>query len=493
MNPLVEAKNLVKPELFAKLALVYLALPNLIFLLTWVRPAIGIPAAIITGVGLTQILRLRGQIEKSPGLTKQNLTFVLIIAFLWTLVAGAGGFVPQGSDYQKHNLIFHDLVQQPWPTIYHTGTNENYLCYCLGYYLVPTLISRFFGETWLPALTFLWAFAGVALFFYWVSTFGRSVQKTLLIFLLFATTETVWHLFFHLLKNPAIFGNNNISQRLLDLGLTADYTDNFVSFQFRPQHIMASWLGTALLYELLWVRKNPRSAGFVWALCLLWSPLASLGLLLVPLAALKRVPWQNYFSAVNLVGGGILLAVMGIYFQGHLPMDVNGPIWKFSAKNDWLVFYPLFLVMQLVPVLLVYLADRKYNFLGELRPLFLASAILLLLLPLYKMGFNNDLRLQVSTVALLFIALAASRGFQSDSFTIKRPLFSLLVASQIFGIAYPFARWWQEAFQQKENFSYVAMQARGISDVSELKLDGMDYSGQYLGRPDSVAARWLLR
>jgi hypothetical protein len=493
MNATTPAQIPAKPELFTRLVLGYLALPNLIFLAIWIRPAIGIPSTFFVIAGLIWIWRPTGQTEKCLRCTKGNWIFILTIAFLWTLVAGVGGFVLQSSDYQKHNLIFHDLVQQSWPVHYQTGTEKNYLCYGIGYYLAPVLGGKFLGEAWLPPLTFLWALAGITLFFYWVASFGRSAKKTLLIFLLFAMTETVWHLFLHLLKNPAIFGHNDISERLFKLGLAADYTDNFVSFQFRPQHVMVSWLGTALLYEMLWVRKNPCSAGFVWALCLLWSPLASLGLLLVPLAALKRVPWQDYFSAVNLVGGGILLAVMGIYFQGHLPMDVNGPIWKFSAKNDWLVFYPLFLVMQLVPVLLVYLADRKYNFLGELRPLFLASAILLLLLPLYKMGFNNDLRLQVSTVALLFIALAASRGFQSDSFSIKRPLFSLLVASQIFGMAYPFARWWQEAFQQKENFSYAAMQARGISDVSELKLDGMDYSGQYLGRPDSVAARWLLR
>ncbi len=493
MNSPAQTENPVKHELFTKLALGYLALPNLIFLLTWIRPAIGIPAATIVAVCLVWVLRPSGQAGKNAGLTAQNLIFILTIAFFWTLVAGGGGFVPQGSDYQKHNLIFHDLVQQSWPVNYQTGTGTNYLCYGLGYYLAPALSGRLFGEAWLPQLTFLWAFAGVALFFYWIAMFGRSAKKALLIFLLFATTETVWHLFLHLLKNPAIFGRNDISERLFKLGLTADYTDNFVSFQFRPQHVLVSWLGTALLYEMLWVKKNPRGTVFAWALCLIWSPLASLGLLLVPLAALQRVPWRNYFSAVNLVGGGVLLAIMGIYFQGHLPMDVNGPIWKFSNDGDWLLFYPLFLLMQLSPVLLVYLADRKYNFLGELRPLFLASAVLLLLLPLYKIGLNNDLRLQASTVALLFVALAASRCLQNDSFSLKRPLFLLLVASQMLGMAYPFARSWQEAFQQKENFSYAAMQARGINDVSELKLDGIDYSSQYLGRSDSAAARWLLR
>ena len=420
---------------------------------------------------------------------------MLALALLWTWLCGIGGFVPQASDYEKHNLAFHDLLQQSWPVNYVNGTGTYYLCYGLGYYLTPAIIARALGEAWLPAATFGWGYIGVALFFYWVATFSRTARKTLAIFLLFATTETLWHAFLHLLHaGPFADTGHSIDASLEHLGVRSDYSDCFSSLQFRPQHVLSAWLGTALLYEFFWVRRNPRGAGLAWAACWLWSPLMSLGLLLVPLAALRQWRWRDALEPVNFAGG-ILLAVLAIYFQGHVPLTESGPIWKFSAGGNWLVWYPWFLLLQLTPLLFIYLADRKYDVLGGLRPLFWGGFLVLILLPLYKIGYYGDLRLQAATPALVFAGLAASRCFQSASFSLKRPVFALLVASQLVGAAYPFARTWREALGSgRMDYSYAATNQRyGYQNLSDFKRFGYDYAAQYLGRTNSIAARWLLR
>jgi hypothetical protein len=195
------------------------------------------------------------------------------------------------------------------------------------------------------------------------------------------------------------------------------------------------------------------------------------------------------------IGGGILLVILAVYFQGHVPLTEKGPIWKFSTGGNWLLLYPLFLLMQLTPMFFIYLADRKYNLLGDLRPLFLGSFVVLLLLPLYKIGYYGDLRLQAQTPALLFCGLAASRVFQSTAFSLKRPVFVLLVFSQILGAVYPAGRFWQEALGPKgEDYSYADIRKRwGYQNLSDFKRFGYDYAAQYLGRTNSIAARWLLR
>lgn len=249
----------------------------------------------------------------------------------------------------------------------------------------------------------------------------------------------------------------------------------------------------ALFYDMFRVRRDPGSAGFVGALLCLWSPLTCAGLLLVPLATLTEWRWRRMFSLVNL-GGGIVLAVLAVFFQGHVPMPEQGPIWKFSSGNTWLALYSCFLLLQLSPMVLLCLADRKCDLLEGLRPLVWGSLLLLVLLPLYKIGYYGDQRLQAQTPALLIFGLAASRCLLNARFSLKYPVCLLLVASQLFGPAYPVARWWQKALRERADYSYAATNQRyGYRNLSDFKRYGYDYASQYLGRTNSVAYRWLLR
>jgi hypothetical protein len=480
---------------FAAAALAYLLLPSLVFFLTWLRPWFGVPAALVAVAALLCFWRQAVSVESRPRLSAGCQGYVLALAALWTLLAGIGGFLPQASDHEKHNLVFHDLLAQSWPVYYTNGAGSYYLCYGMGFYLPPAWAARWLGASCLPELTFLWAFIGVALFFYWVATFSRSPWKTLAIFLVFATTETLWHLFLHVLHGPH-FGDQGqaLTDSLIRLGVGSDYSDSWMSLQYRPQHVISAWLGAALFYDLFWTRHSARGAGLVWAACWFWSPMMCLGLLLVPLAGWPRWHGRGLFEPVNYAGG-ILLATLAVYFQGHLALTEVGPIWKFANGANWLALWAVFLLLQLSPLLFIYLADRKYHLLGELRPLFLGGLLMLLLFPIFKIGYYGDLRLQTGTVALMFAALAASRVFQHADFSWKRPVFALLLASQLAGAAYPFAKWWADSLNGKAvDYSFAATQQRwGYHNLSEFQRYGYDYASQYLGRTNSPAARWLLR
>lgn len=492
------AENIPSPprrDRFAVLALAYLLLPSLVFLLTWVRPVIGLPTAMVAVAGIFLFWRHRAPSQPRPQLTAGTWVYVLGLALLWTFLAGIGGFVAQASDYEKHNLAFHDLLGQAWPVYYHGDGETHYLCYGLGYYLPPALLALGTHAAWLPAWTFLWGFAGVALFFYWVATFDQQPKKTLIIFLVFATTETLWHMFLHVLHGPHLGQRGlDLTASLIRLGIGSDYSDSWMSLQYRPQHVIPAWPGAALFYDFFWVRRSPRGMGLVLAACCLWSPMMSLGLLLVPVIGWKRWRWPEAFEPANYCGA-VLMIIVAAYVQGHVHLTEVGPIWKFARGGNWPALYAIFLLFQLSPMLFLFLADWKYRLLGELRPLFWGSLLLLLLLPIYKIGYYGDLRLQAGTTALLFCALAATQIFQHAGFSWKKPLFALLLGTQLFGAAYPFGKWWKDALTGKAvDYSYDATyKLWSYHNLSEFKRYEYDYASQYLGRTNTPAGRWLLR
>jgi hypothetical protein len=476
--------------LFLPLALSWLMLPGLVFLATWMRPCIGIPASLALIAGWYQLAKGR----RWTNLSVPALVAAILAALFFELFGGVGGLLPQSADYIKHNLIFHDLAQLPWPVHYPVGGPENYyLCYGLGYYLMPALGAKCFGEDLLAPLSFLWTFLGLVLIFYWVAAFDKAPRRTLPVFLLFSATAVLWFAFkSHGL--PGLVSSDELAPRLKQAGLFFSYNDAFTRFRYQPQHALGGWLGSAVLYELLWREKSARGAFFVWAICLFWSPLSAAGLLVIPASALLCLRWRHYFEPINLAVGIPLLFIFGLYFTGHVPLDESGPFWKYSPPGAWLVYYLFFIALELSPLLLLFLLDWKYDFIGGLRPVFYVSAFILLLLPLYKMGYNSDLRLEASGPPLLFASLAASRALALAAVPWRRPLALAFAVSFLIGACYPCLQPWLIFRPAREDFSYPGIvHHQGYHNVFELRDLEFDSSRQYLGRPDSAAARWLLK
>jgi hypothetical protein len=364
------------------------------------------------------------------------MLFVIFTGLGWLALSGVGGFVPR-MDYTKHEVLFHDLASQRWPVTYEDSHGKSYLCYAIGYYLLPSLGMRAFGEEALPLLSFAWTGLGICLFFYWIATLNKASKTFLLVFFFYAGWGIVWLW----IKGGAGIGPQNpTGLRINDAGLFHNYLDSWDKLEDAPQHATAAWLATAVLYDLLWVKGDARGAGLVWTSVLLWSPFSAIGLLLLPLITVKRTCFAEWLSLPNLLGGGVLLLIMGIYFNGHLKLEIHGPIWAVSKTSMWPVYYLLYIATQLVPALSVFLLDKKYKLLGDFKPMFFAAVATLLLLPLYKVGWNNDLRLQASAPALVMISLAVALCFTHDSFNPRRPLCLLLIVAFCVGAIYPIAR-----------------------------------------------------
>jgi hypothetical protein len=284
-------------------------------------------------------------------------------------------------------------------------------------------------------------------------------------------------------------------EQLVSLGLYFNNTDWWTKVAFSPQHAMACWLGSALLYDMFWVNRNPRGAIFVWAMTLLWSPFTPLGLLLLPLLALPRLGIKSYLEITNLLGGGVLILVMGIYYKAHLIIGNQSWLWSHGENIHWLAPYLLFICTQVMPgALCIFLIDRKYDILQNLKPLFFGATALLILVPLYKIGDYSDLRAQASGPFLLFLSLSAAACFTSEHFNLRKPLFFTFVVVYLAGAVYPLCRPWYCIATKNNNYSIQNIrQTMGMADISQLHSGVYNTSVQYMGKTDSLAYKYLLK
>ncbi len=478
-----------KYHLFTLIALGYLALPNVLFLLTWVNLLIGIPVAAVFLWSIFPASEM-GDVPSERQMDRRTILIAAVFAIGWTILSGVGGLVPQSSDYLKHSVLFHDLVHLSWPVIYHPDTPQSsFLCYGVAYYLVPSGIARFLGDGSINALSFLWACSGIGLCFYWLACFNpKSPARTLLIFICFSTFGIAWYVF-----------KRGHLEYFKQLGIEHSYLDHWAKLYFTPQHGISGWLGAAIIYDLGWMRKKLSSAFLAWASLLLWSPFVCVGLAPVLLVTALRIPFRRWFSIVPLAGGLLLMSVMGLFFSAHQPLEHKGFIWSLSDGGHWLTSYLLFVLLEvLLPAGCVLYFDYKHRILEGWRPLFLCAFVVLLLFPLYKMGRESDLRLQGSGSALVFMALGSAAGLTSPKFSFRSVeglmLFTLFAVSAVYPLGRPLLNLKGPADDYRFETIQRTMDVHDMSEIGKTEPNvTFDFAQQYLGRKDSAAFRWLLR
>ena len=133
--------------IWLKASMVYLCLPFLVFAPAWLKPWISIPLVILVcgalAIALFGPLPGKSWLPTSDDLKRSALIGGLALAFAF--LTGLCDWVPQSTDYLKHNLIFADLAELEWPVRYSESAGAPYLCYGLGYYIIPAALAKVFG------------------------------------------------------------------------------------------------------------------------------------------------------------------------------------------------------------------------------------------------------------------------------------------------------------------------------------------------------------
>ncbi|MEM7369967.1 MAG: hypothetical protein AAF587_15280 [Bacteroidota bacterium] len=403
------------------LSLIYLLLPHLLFCLGWLRLYVGLPMTLLWIWGSWCMFG-----KTQDGLPWHNklpssriLSSVLILSLLLSICSGIGGLSYQREDYQKHNLIYHDLLHQSWPVVDEDCNEEPYfLSYYLGYYLVAAGLASIVNPAGLEVCSFLWGWLGIALALLWICRLlpARPILAMGL-FICFGGLDVIENLFrawdvgFFGTALPYPMALTVDCQLPEQWGLGHNYPGHMSQLGWAPQHAISGWLAAAWCMHEILNRQCLKHVGFILALTLFWSPFIFLGLAgLVGIAVIKAgirpaISWHNLLPPLLWVG------IMAAYYGAHPPLAYNGFVWEYAAKPGWGVSLLYFGLGEFgIFGLLLLLLNKQNGGSKEDRFWMWAVLGLLTVILFYRIGRYNDVSLRVSGPPVLWMCILIGRS-----------------------------------------------------------------------------------
>jgi hypothetical protein len=384
-----------------KFSISYLLLPNLLFAVGWFKPIIGWPMV----VGLSYMLFLEW--KKKDHFLKLNLMDLFrvgVLTCICVFFCGVDGISSQGGDWLAHNEKFYDLFKNEWPTYF--PEIGQYACYYFGYYLVPSLFSKMYGEL-LPSVLVLWTFVGYALGISWIYLLlDKSVIAILVFFLIKGIRQLATILLLGarlILPSDPIF--NLTIRSLFEQG-------DFATNQLIPMLISTS----LLLFDFLNNKRIERSF-FMITLLFVWAIFPALTLLLIYVVLViqnylhqRLIPEFNFKSIATtyLIPGSLLVPTL-LFFLSSQNASVEGLSGNRITGGQLSFGYFVGLAIELV---LFYIIFYRLSKISVEFPKWLPNILLagLCILALFRIGKYNDsfYRGSIPFCVMLFILMMRS-------------------------------------------------------------------------------------
>ena len=387
-----------------RLAVIYLMVPLIIWLVSWFHAWLGIPAAVLIILAFWPALSGFSRLSSPRPMTLA----ILIVAAGWVISTAAGGLLDTDNyDWIKHRSILLNLSHYPWPTFVpdplaaylpEEFSSPHLLRYYLGWYIVPGFVAHLLGPATLNWAVPLWTWMGLALILllFVRERRGWGIILAVVIFIFFGGLD-----FLRVIFLESVAG----STEHIDWKVEAQYSTNTRSLSWTPQHFLPAGLYTLLLLQL---RRQPRFLGVsavLLAAAPFWSSLVAIGLLPLVAALLWKNGFHPFLKWSNLVLAAPLAALIAIYLTSGSLEHNQGWVWE---KYDWSVlarWMPTFYLSEFLLLAFLLWALRP----SLLRnPFIIASVTTLILLPLYHFGNFNDLTLQGSVPAILVLCYYCS-------------------------------------------------------------------------------------
>lgn len=503
---------------------VYLAVPYLIFFYGWLHWWLAVPMTVIC------LLPILWDWKRSPATStsiqgQEKITIALWqvaavsgAALLFVLISGIGGWGWQNPDWEKHNMLLRDLVDQPWPIMYQLDTVQLPLVYYFAYYLPAALIGKAFGWVAANHAILVESWLGFSLALLWgVLLIKRSWWKAALLIGFFAGMDVLGYL----LTAPvaSMFLGERLS--IYDFewwSIAWNYPSfNHVLF-WTPNQGLAGWLAAALI---LWEMFHHERKYTLWYLGLtaLWSPFITFGLLPLVLADWVSEPhtlsaWIRNYGLPNLCGVllGSLTGFMYLAKFYPLPPEVSGKItagFFFALIRDSseliaaFVLLALFWLLEcgLYGILAWKLLDRDDR---RSRIALTIGLVYLAILPFFQYGYYNDLLQKASIPALFALAIILGRAVLGSG--TRRGMQLALTVLLAIGIVTALINIGIQLEGTLKNGALWHLPSSGeVSTLWELaikeqenafEIQGLEYSSfvsQYIGSSEAPFFRWFVR
>lgn len=389
--------------------LLFLLAPGLVFSLALLEP---VPAALAGALSVAAIATTLARTDWRLRPDWRLLVVALIVAALLTLVSGIGHLVYQTDDWTVRDALLLDLVRYPWPIPYALDSFSGVLRAPIGMYLAPALVGKVFGAGAAEAALFVQNAALTALCFYVfarTAVFGRARWIVLALFVVFSGLDCLpWA------KRLFDGTPDNLSLPHLDPwpGFF-QYSSHVTQILWVPHHALAGWTFIAAYQAWRAGRLPALLMCPLWALTILWSTLTAFGAIPFLLFALasdlreRKIRIADFASAAA-AGLGVLPVVI------YITRDTSGLPQGFLDFTDMAVVqsYVSMMLVKVVPWLTLAWESRDPK--DRRAPWELAIiALVLAVLPIYKIGIANDFVMRASIPALALLCLRAAPAVAS--------------------------------------------------------------------------------
>jgi hypothetical protein len=392
-----------------RIAIAYLTLPLVIFLMGWFEVWAAVPLLACAAYALAPLAGRAPGATRMP-ITRLQLAVAIGVGCAWTVCGGTGHFVFANADWHLRDAVLHDLVIGQWPVGYGVlDGRESLLRAPIGYYLPAALIGKWAGLLAAHFAMAVWTALGATLFLLQVlsqtpSRLGIALRVAAVI-VLFSGLDVIGNL----LQVPRVNTHWDITRHLEWWAGRYQYSSMTTQLFWAPNHALGGWLTMGLLCRAR--RGTPLEP--LWPIILvavaLWSPLAALGT--VPFVLWEVCAVMTSERSLRLLGLRVWAPALliGLMVAAYLTLD-SGRIPRgltFGKSGAGVAGIAMdlerlaqFFLLEVGFIGIAILAIRRSS------RVVLALGVLALL-PLFSFGAANDLVMRASIPSLAVLAMGA--------------------------------------------------------------------------------------
>ena len=374
--------------------LIYLLLPSVLFLLTWIHLWIGIPCVLmILFYGWKTYQDLLEKPSEKP-FSNSIILISLGLSISINFLLGIGEFRPQTYDFQANNYKYYDLITHDLPVYY--AQQKTYLCYYTGYYLPTALLGKVFGIESAQYFSFIWSVLGLWIVLVWIANFQRKKPWYLVLFvILFSNAWIV----IKLMINFKLF-QEYLRPYYFQINQFKLINETFIkNYAWATQHTLPACLGTCVLIHIFkekYAFKDLKYLLIILLSTMFWSPLTTIGLFPFVgflfaknyLELFLQAKWKDLALMIILI---ISFFPLMLYFASTEGVHAKNTefIWQTGVSKWWSLYLVYtFINFGIWGIVLYFYQNSSKNIwtIAVIFPCFVA---------LYRIGIYNDFNIRV--------------------------------------------------------------------------------------------------
>ncbi|WP_304235861.1 hypothetical protein [Jiulongibacter sediminis] len=427
-------------RLLKLVSLCYLILPVFVFFLTWVKVWIGLPVVLLLFYVSFRYSQSLTE-EKAFEINRFYFFGVLLLALLWLSYSGVGGFGIKIHDHYKIYCLAKDISENAWPVSYQFEGKNYFLSSYLGYFISAPVLVGWISYKAIHIFLFLYGFLALIIGLLWLMVLtGVRAFWAVVIFIFVGGFDVAGYIFRNGLSflegMPQFYWWNSLNSNDYLL-----YHGNSNLLFWAAPHALPAWVASGVFfYDLLKKKEISWSPVYLFPL-VFWTPFILVGLL--PFFALKAI--MGNFRRLLKIDNFLLLIptfllVWFVTSVGVAELDQGNIFRNVASKGQFLqvVFnYSWFVLFEvLIWFVIVYLLLKNSMFLREHRIWFGLSLLVLMALPLYKLGKYNDWVQRVSMPSLFLLWIWLIRGIKESKSYLKYIAILLIAVSSADSLTY---------------------------------------------------------